>query len=394
MLIVQDGHQTHTRASDAIGAGLAGGVVWSPGDQGPDKLLERIACAPFAGSLQAIDPQLYVARLIDANPKKIGEHGLFAVPMRPRDLAARQLPGLIDVILSAQAGCPAITHLIAPTVSVANMADRNAQTAVDLADGSIAWWDGKDDEDRPLLLSFALEQSLLADDDSVNGLLDEITGLDSHGFYLLFELPPNADPQRAAPLIHRALYVVNTLAENDFDVWVGYVGVGGYAMRAAGASTIATGWFQKQQWWSPDHWSPSRGRQPRPRAFLSTVVGSLVLETELDPLRRADARLYREIIEAPGEIASELREGRLPTDVFDRAECSMQLFATLAELDARIAGDVEDDLRQVDADLGNAIENLERIEAVIPLEVRSGTRSPSAWRDAVVALAADLGMSL
>jgi hypothetical protein len=395
VLVVQDGHQTHTRASDAIEEGYVSGVIWSPGDHSPERLAERIQSEPFVGTVQAIDPQLYVARLDDANPKKLGLHELFDIPLRPRDLAGRKLAPLVDDVLSSQAAHSDLTHLIAPTVAFGALGDRNAQTAIDLADASVAWWDDNEDEDRPLLTSLAIEHTLLADQESVDGLLDEITSLDTHGFYLLFELDPNADPTRAAPAIYRALYIVNTLADNDFDVWVGYAGLGGYAMRAAGASTVATGLFQKQQWWSPGHWTRGGGgRQPKPRAYLSTVSGSLLIEAELGVLKRVSRGLFDEAVDAPGPIAADLRGGRSPSEVYDRAECSMQLFATLAEFEERIGSDLESNLRQVHRDLQQGMQRLELINDAVVLDVRSGTRAVGSWLDAVAQLGADLGIDL
>jgi hypothetical protein len=394
MLIVQDGHQTWTRAVEAIDAGYASGIVWSPGDHPRDRLAEHTVEEPFAGNVQAIDPQLYVARLRDANPKRLADHDLFSVPLRARDLSAQRLPGVVSTVLESQAGHAELTHLISPTVALSSMGDRSAQTALDLADASATWWASSGDA-RPLLISLALEQTLLGDRDSVNGLLDEVTGIDTPGFYLLFELPPDMDRARAAPLIARALYIVNALATNDYDVWVGYAGLGAYAMRAAGASTVASAWFQKQQWWSPAHWSSTTGgRQPRPRAYLSPVAGSLLLEAELDPLRHADADLYEETIDAAGPIADALQNGESPSADFDRATCSLQLFATLHELESRITGRVREDLERVYTDLTDAADLLSRIEWSVALEPRSGTRSVGAWADAVEGLAEELGVTI
>lgn len=370
------------------------GVIWSPADQVPDRLAERITSTDLSGCVQAIDPQLYIARLADAAAKKLADHGVVPVPIRARDLSARRLPDLVSRVMNHQAQFGEITHLLAPSVAIPSMADRSAQTAIDLADAAVAWKDDGGDA-RPILLTLALQQSFLADADSVDGLLDEITGFDCDGFYLLFELPPDADRSVAAPLIQRALYAVNVLADNDFSVWVGYVGLGGYAMRAAGAEAVATGWFQKQQWWSPSHWTPSSGgRQPRPRAFLPSVANSLILSSELDPLSRADAALYRAAIDGSGPISTDLRGGRSPADTFHRGECVEQLFATLAEFESRITGSVEDDLRQVRDDLEDAVALIETIDGVIGLEPKSGTRGPGAWLDAVDSVADELGFVL
>ena len=95
----------------------------------------------FRGNVQAIDPQLYVARLLDANPKRLADHDLFSVPLRARDLSAQRLPGVVSTVLEFQAGHDELTHLISPTVAFSSMGDRSAQTTLDLADASATWWD-------------------------------------------------------------------------------------------------------------------------------------------------------------------------------------------------------------------------------------------------------------
>lgn len=395
MLLVQDGHQAHTGAREALEAEFVDGMIWSPADHRPDHLSSCISSEAFEDAVQGIDPQLYIARLSNPNPKKLEDYELFPVPMRPRDLAARVLPGLVTEIMDFQAAIPELTHLVAPTLAVPSMADRRAQSAADLADASIAWKDNAGDE-RPLLLSLALERSFLDDEDSVDGLLDEVTGMDPDGFYLLFELPPELDRERSAAIRSRALYIVSALAENEFEVWVGYTGMGAHCFRAAGANAVASGWFQKQQYWSPDHWTgEGGGRQPKLRAYLASTIGSLLLESELDPLRRADAELYEEVLDCPGPLAVELRDGRSPADPdFSRQECCLQMFATLAELESRITGDLEADLGRAHGDLEMAAELLGRIEAVVQLHPRSGVRSVGAWLDALDELAGDLGVSI
>ena len=71
MFLIQDGHQAHTRVEPAINAGDADGAIWSLADETPANLDAVVAagCMHGDGIVQAIDSQLYVAPLADANPK-------------------------------------------------------------------------------------------------------------------------------------------------------------------------------------------------------------------------------------------------------------------------------------------------------------------------------------
>ncbi len=399
MFLIQDGHQAHTRVEPAIDAGDADGAIWSFADQTPANL-DQVIDADYMsrdGIVQAIDPQLYVAPLADANPKKLPDHGLFAVPMRPRDFSARNLVPLVKRLIEFQAD-RAVTHLLSPTVPVASMVDRWAAVAANLADTSLDTWSAIDD-DRSLLLSVAIQQSLLADPDNVSALLDELTAYECEGFYLLIELNPGTDPAEAAVLFERALFIVYTLAEvNDYTVWVGYAGLNGFAYRAVGAEVFAGGWWQKQNWWSPNHWiAGGRGSTPRPRVYLESILGSLLIDNELRPVarQRTDTDLLVDLLDRAGPLAAAFAAGRPYDGNYDRADMTAQLFAVCSALDARITGDVETDLRQVLDDITGAEELYRRIRDVdVQVEPGIVRNAPVVWRTAITALAARLGLDL
>ncbi len=399
MFLIQDGHQAHTRVEPTIDAGDAEGAIWSLADQTPANLDQVIDAEYMSrdGIVQAIDPQLYVAPLADANPKKLPDHGLFAVPMRPRDFSARNLVPLVEGLIGFQAD-RAVTHLLSPTVAVASMGDRWAAVAANLADTSLDTWSAIGD-DRPLLLSVAIQQSLLADPDNVDALLDELTAYECEGFYLLIELNPRTDPAEAAVLFERALFIVYTLAEvNDYTVWVGYAGLNGFAYRAVGAEVFAGGWWQKQNWWSPDYWAAGgRGRTPRPRVYLESILGSLLIDNELRIVarQRTDTDLLVDLLDGAGPLAAAFAAGWPDDGNYDRAEMTAQLFAVCSALDARITGDVETDLRQVLDDITGAEELYRRIRDVgVQIEPGIVRTAPVVWQKAIIALADRLGLDL
>lgn len=398
MFLIQDGHQARNGVEAAVGAGNAAGVIWSLADETPANLDQalRAECMTRPDIVQAIDPQLYVAPLADANPKKLLDHALFSVPMRPRDFSARNLVPLVENLIGFQATRP-VTHLLSPTVPVSSMAERWAGIAADLADTSLETWAGMDDP-RPLLISVAVDESLLTDRDNVDALLDELTAYECEGFYLLFELGPSTDPARHSVLFERALYVVYTLAEvNEYTVWVGYSGLNGYVYRAAGAQAVAGGWWQKQNWWSTAHWTPGPGgRSPRPRIWLESILGSLLIDDELRLIsrQRRDASLFADVLDGVGQLASDFAAGRPFDGNYDRPEMAAQLFAVCSALDDRISADIEPDLRRVLLDIARADDFYRRIgDAGIQVS-RDIVRAPVVWPSAITEFARRLGLSL
>lgn len=395
MFLIQDGHQTHSRAEAAITAGDAHGVIWSPADQTPSNLEAVLSATHMEGAVQAVDPQLYVAPLADANPKKLADHGLFEVPMRPRDFSARNLVPLVDRLIAFQADRP-VTHFLSPTVSIASMVDRWAEVAANLADAALDAWQGRG-EQRPLLISVAIQQSLLADPDNVDALLDELTSYECGGFYLLIEQDPSTDPAEAGVLLERALYIVYTLAQlNEYTVWVGYAGLSGFAYRAAGAEASAGGWWQKQNWWSPGHWTAGGGgRQPRPRIYLESLLGSLLIDAELRAVarQRTDADLLADLLAGAGALTEEFRNGRNFDGSYDRADMTAQLFSVCSALDGRISGNFEADMRRVLDDIANAVVLHRRIRDVgVEVEPGSARNALTVWQTAIAGLGDRLGI--
>jgi hypothetical protein len=186
---------------------------------------------------------------------------------------------------------------------------------------------------------------------------------------------------------------------NEYTVWVGYAGVNGYVYRAVGAESFAGGWWQKQNWWSPSHWvaGGGGGRQPRPRIWLESVLGSLLIDNELQPIsrQRTDADLLSDVLEAAGPLAEAFADGRPFYGNYDRAEMMAQFFATCSALDDRITGNVQRDLRAVLNDIVEAEELYGRIGDVgIQVEPGIVRNAPVVWQMAITALADRLGLGL
>lgn len=385
MFLIQAGHQSSTHIAEAVPENGAAGAIWSLADETPVNLDTRMRALSGEGVTQAIDPQLYVSLLADANPKRLTDHNLFKVPLpRQSRYSARRLASMVEAIVKHQAELPG-THLIAPTVAVSSMNHRSAQVALDLAETAVDVWGDYNDE-RPLLISVALERTALADPKGINQLLDELTAQDFDGYYLMFEIDPGLDASMQAALLSEALYVSYTLSVvREKLVWVGYSGLTGYLHRAVGASAFAAGFFQKQQWWSLGHWGPpARGRTPRARIVLDSILGSLLIETELAAARsqRYDSLLGNDLLAGAGPLAQALREGSSPST--DRGTCAAQLFAVCEELDRRIGTDLDANLARIIGDIEAAELLYQRIEdAGVPLEPRSTSRQLNAWLEAI-----------
>jgi hypothetical protein len=391
MYLIQHGFQKGTKIEVALAVGTANGVIWSPGDEAPASL--SAAISSFPGVEHAVDPQFYVAGLAGASLKKLDKYEYFSRDLQATDFTARRIIEIARDALDFQASLD-VTVILSPTVVIEAAGDRWSQVALSLAQASIDEWASRGDP-RELLISVAVSRSLLANEEEVNALLDDLTTLDCSGFYLLLELEADS-ATRSDEQLERAFWMTYSLAElNGFRVWIPYAGLVGYLFRAVGAEAFAAGWWQKLQAWSPGQWTDAGGgRQPRPRVFLETLLSNVLLE-ELGALRSADRSLYDEVVAGVGPVAAILRTS-LPQNVsLSRDDLAAQLFAVCHELDSRAVGPLEQRVQRLTNDLADVMGRHRRIRnSGITLEPRGSNAHILEWESAITRLRARLGGEL
>jgi hypothetical protein len=388
MYLIQHGFQRGTKIDDAVAAGVADGVIWSPGDEAPSALGTGISA--FQEIEQAVDPQFYVAGLAGASLKKLDKYDYFTRDLQASDFTPRRIIDIARDALDFQFGLD-VTVVLSPTVVVEAAGDRWSQVALSLAQASIEEWAGRGDP-RDLLISVAASRSLLANEEEVNALLDDLTTLECAGFYLLVELEGDGSV-RTDEQLDRALWMTYSLAElNEFRVWIPYAGLAGYLFRAVGAEAFAAGWWQKLQAWSPGHWTETGGgRQPRPRVFLESLLSNVLLE-ELGALRTSDRPLYDEVVAGVGPVAATLRTSLPQNMTPTRDELAAQLFAVCHELDSRVTGTLQERGARLVDDLAAVLARHRRIrQSGITLEPRGSSAHIVEWESAMSRFAARLG---
>lgn len=377
--------------ASAIREGRAAGAILSPADLTPTLLAETASEVHSAGGLVAVDPQTVAVAVLDANPKKLMQHGhIDAVGVRARDLSPADITALAQRSLGLQRAVRA-SVLIAPTVPISSPEERWAQIAQNLAVASIADSSAGRDE-VPLFVSVAARSALLSDRALVDDLLDELTRYEVDGFYILAEVDVSRDLGAAHAAAEGTMNLVRALTqEAGYRVWVGYAGKAGVVLRAAGAEATAGGWFHKQQWWSPSHWESSTGGQaPVARLSLTPLLGALRWEPEVQrllDLRRRDAALVAEVLSGPGALSTSLRNGGSAGVAPERPELVAQLLTVLSSLDNALPGDVSSRAPHVDELLRGAADLHSRLSGLgLNLdEVRGGPRLVQVWGGALTA---------
>jgi len=106
--------------------------------------------------------------------------------------------------------------------------------------------------DRPLYSTLALGPDVIADESSLNDVLDEFTGYPVDGIYLVYRHPGNAYLIQDEIFLLNLLNMVLTLRLAGKDVLVGYANQQTIALGAAGLESIASGNFRNTRFFDPD----------------------------------------------------------------------------------------------------------------------------------------------
>ena len=277
--------------SDKIQTGLndesINGLIVSPRDETPDKAASLIAsiASEFPDSMRLFDPLFHAGMITPANDGKLSDYNYYRPNLTRRDfIGTARYAGYAADVLGYQYSLN-VSAIVSPTIELVNFGDSSAQIALQLADASIVYHASQTD-DRPLLVSFLINENALGSRDDLDAFLDAVTLMDTSGFYVVMNRArsthePLIEPDRLAGLMY-LVYIMRVV--NGFDVYCGYSDLVGLLLHAAGATATACGWAGTLRRFTFQRFRTSTGgSRPRPR-YLSTPVLESVLISELDQI--------------------------------------------------------------------------------------------------------------
>jgi len=273
---------------DKIARGLdehvVSGVILSPHDETPpdmESYVSKLAQATGGPDL-LFDPQLYVSLIRNAAEGKLPQYNYYRQNLGLRDFTAlRNVQQIVKESIDFQKNLE-LSHILSPTICAESFTDRSAQVALTLAEESIEYWNGIDD-DRPLLVSFVFAEFALAHNQQVSDFLDTISLLEADGFYLLVDRnSPGYSQDFESTRLAQMLRIIYSLKRSRFEIVCGYSDFTNVLYSAVNADAGATGWTQKLKRFNRGRFQPSAGgRRPRDRYSSSKLINSIYI-TELD----------------------------------------------------------------------------------------------------------------
>lgn len=290
-LLAQHGWGKSDKIDTGFGDGSINGLVVSPRDETPDNAADLIAkiADEQSGSVRFFDPQFHAGMVTPANDGKLPEYDYYLPNLTRRDfIGAAKIASYAADTLDYQYELQ-VSGLLSPTIEIVNFSDSSGQIALQLADASLTHHAGSGD-DRPLLLSFLISETALADRDDLDAFLDAVTIMGADGFYLMFSRTASShnamiESERLAGMMYMA-YILRVV--NDLDVYCGYSDLVSLPLHAAGATGTACGWSGTLRRFTFNRFKPSKGgRAARPR-YLSMPVLESILISELDQVYESD----------------------------------------------------------------------------------------------------------
>lgn len=296
-ILAQHGFGAGDRLERGLADGLIDGVIYGAKDIAAGSVAEELRemARDHPAEVRLFDPQYY-ACLVAAEPgARLGAlAGTEGYPYfgtrRRRDLQReRQVASDLESCLEYQRGL-AVTGFIAPNIVIRRSLDSvEATIAKDFLRNAAAVHERLRDP-RPLWATLAISTDALRDRIELQNFLQEVTELENppSGIYLLVEHPDQeiTPTLEESDVLSRWMLINRALTQSGYEVMNGYADLLAPYLGAAGATAVASGWWNTLKVFSLRKFGPSPGaaRQPVPR-YASAALLKSIRYTELEALR-------------------------------------------------------------------------------------------------------------
>ena len=279
-VLAQHGFGAGSKIQTALANGYVDGCIFSPKDIPQEKLLAAIADINKLKNKAEVyfDPQYYATTIAQEPNAKLGylasEYTYYFSSKTLRELRReKNVSREAEKVIRFQKETLHLSKIIAPNILI--------QDGLNSASSSIsknfleicAEKANEASVSRQTLLTLALDQSCFRRSQDLLDLVDEITGmnLDVKGFYILVETSKEDGPNPwfTPEVLAGQMYLAYALSQNGYEVVFGYSFLPAPYLWAAGANSIACGWFNTLRYFSMNRFRDlSKGGRKANRRYL------------------------------------------------------------------------------------------------------------------------------
>lgn len=384
-LLAQHGYGKGTKIEFGMQSQYIHGAVLSPRDETPANLssLAHHIVNQHSNATVLMDPQFYVTTITSPKDGNPPAYSYYVSNLTRQNFSLTGMQSFVEDVLNYQVSLP-LFGIVSPTISLDDFGDNWSQIAIWMAQHSVSHYRSLSDR-RPLYISLVCSETALRSKPHVDEFLNELTTLDTDGFYIVVRragssYSQNFDHQVLANLMY-LVYSLGTI--NGFLVGVGYTDLYGILLKAAGASWIATGWNNNLRQFTFDRFQPSGGgRQARSRYTSSELLNSILL-TELDTCHSHGLSNYA--MSGTTEDSILLTASSFLDAPWTPEVSTVHHWGSLNKLlIATNATTVKRKLQNCEAAINTATGNYSLLSAAgIPFEVSTGPRHLQQWANAI-----------
>ena len=286
-ILAQHGSGKGQKIENGIADGTIDGMILSPHD------LDRLPLEQFVESVAAsypeaerlIDPllhTLYYRGALKAT-SRLPQYDYFQLAQNSPNITPSDVQRIVDLCLNWQDRLM-VTNVLSPTHNVDDFGDASANVAWAFAEEAAKRYSGE----KPLLLSFVVNESALVDRGAVDQWTKRIATLNPSGFYFVVNRSSYQYAQvfNVDALISLLLVCCYLTEECGFKVIVGYSDFLTLPLHSVGVTNTAAGWHQGLKQFSYRRFRSSRGG-PGTDRYTSKPLLNSIYDSELSAIYNA-----------------------------------------------------------------------------------------------------------
>ena len=285
-ILAQHGWGKTDKIDRGLQDGSIQGVIASPRDEIPENLRSFITdiASRHPGAKRFVDPLFHIGTLPGPNDGHLWRYDHYHRGLNYSSFSPVNIGRYVADTLDWQSGLD-ITEFVSPTVMIEDLSGRWSQIAMNLAQEALRQHDGS----KPILVSVVVDEEALIQRNIVDAWLDEITLLDTDGFYLVVRRSSDVNNQQFHPEVLASLLTVcYSLAEvNEYSVFVGYSDFVTMLLHSVGVEGTGAGWSAGLKKFTLRRFTPGTFGRPARSRYASLPLLNSIYITELDGIHAA-----------------------------------------------------------------------------------------------------------
>lgn len=283
MILAQDGSKRSDKIRFGLMNNLIDGAIFCPCHEKPSKFKNEVLdyIKDFPNKFFIMDPHFHVSMMQANNIGGLLEYPFFKNNLVKEDFTIRNIQKYVKDVLKFQIDI-GFNYIVSPSTVIDSFKSPWAYFSLQLYIESAEYIKSQKTSNK-LLICLPIYDFALSEEEYLNEYLDNLTGLDVSGFYIIIIKPTSIHPNwNNTQLLSKLLYIIYQLSENDYEIYFGYTDIIGIIFEVFGANGFANGWWWKLRQFEQDRFIEKKGYGRRKPTYTSeNLLNSITIVPEL-----------------------------------------------------------------------------------------------------------------